>query len=175
MTRAAPPSVHRPSPTVIHVCTRSIRPLLPLFSPVLSGAVAREDCVPRDRFRPWRDFTGHFAPSSPLRADEVGRSPICELLQIIVCVVWGRQASHKTVYMCSLLGGGGMGGSKRERREKKWRKEEFNTNKVGLWWWHLRHTSVKISHKALRDEPQCCPACVFTGSHPFLGKSGDLR
>lgn len=71
MTRAAPPSAHRPSPTVIHVCPRCIRPLLPPFSPVLSGAAAREHRVPRDRSRPWRDFTGHFAPSSPLRTQSV--------------------------------------------------------------------------------------------------------
>lgn len=102
MTRAAPPSAHRPSPTVIHACPRSIRPLPPPFSPVLSGGAAREGRVPRDRSCPWRDFAGLLcsifaasygeharAPNAVFmwRADEAEQLPICELLQIIVCVV----------------------------------------------------------------------------------------
>lgn len=95
------------------------------------------------------------------RADEAEWSPICELLQIIVCVVWGRPASHKIVYMCSLLGGGRMGGWKRERREEKWRKEEFNTNKVGLWCgtWDT-HRSRFLTRLCVTSHDAVVPVCV---------------
>lgn len=60
-------------------------------------------------------------------ADEAERSPICELLQIIVCVVWGRPASHKIVYMCSLLGGEEGWEDQREKEGKKSRESRSLT------------------------------------------------
>lgn len=107
---------------VFTVCVCVIRPLLPVFSPALRGAVARGSWIPRDCSRPWHPFSNtHTHTHSSLHncplhvgvgvcvcalkvhskcilqhVDGAEQSPICELLQIIVCIVRGCLTPRKT-------------------------------------------------------------------------------
>lgn len=66
--------------------------------------------------------------------DEAEWSPICELLQIIICIVWGRSASHK---MCTCApaveGRGGWGQKERKKTEKPFHTHEMLELSRGVW------------------------------------------